>query len=72
MARAAVVALLTLVGVVMRVDALADSLRVNKPLVPFKLEPLRWGSVRPRGWVACTRLTSLPSILSVSYSAPWF
>lgn len=49
MARAAVVALLALVGVVMRVDALADSLRVNKPLVPFKLEPLRWGSVRPRG-----------------------
>eukprot|EP01050_Picozoa_sp_SAG11_P032073 SAG11_NODE_10249_length_844_cov_1.097987_1_plen_246_part_01 len=30
----------------------ADPLRVNQPLVPFALDPLRWGSVRASaGWI---------------------
>ena len=48
MARVVLLAFALLAAVV-ATDALADSLRVNKPLVPYKLEPLRWGTVRPRG-----------------------
>lgn len=35
-----------------RVSALGpDPLRVNRPKVPFALEPLQWGTVSPRGWL---------------------
>ena len=33
------------------VHAEPDPLRVNQPKVPFALEPLRWGTVSPRGWL---------------------
>lgn len=32
-------------------SALTDSRRVNPPVVPYALEPLRWGAVTPTGWV---------------------
>jgi hypothetical protein len=32
-------------------SAAEDSLRVNHPAVPFALEPLRWGTVAPGGWL---------------------
>ena len=31
--------------------AAVDSRRVNAPKIPFALEPLQWGKVRPAGWL---------------------
>ena len=49
--------------------AAPDQRRVNAPLVPFALEPLRWGSVSPGGWLLDWALAARHGAASPEHAA---
>ena len=48
---------------------LTDPMRVNSPEIPFALEPLQWGTVRPQGWIKDWAVAAMEGSVSPEHAA---